>query len=497
MQGVILGTAAYMVPEQARGKAVDKRTDIWAFGCVLYELLTGKQLYTGETAAETLASVIKETPDLSQLPADAPRAISNLIARCLEKDPRRRLQHIGEARIAIEDVLSGAASEAAEEPAKESSWHQPLAWMTLAAVLLVALAALAFVHFRETSPPVRTVRFQVAGPANATVTFFQISPDGQYLAFVAQKEGHTQVWVQPLSSTEPQALPGTEDASYPFWSRDSAYIAYFAEGKLNKIAATSGIPQILCDAPAGRGGAWSPDGVIVFAPNIGGPLYRVSAAGGVPAQVTKPESVPGNSDRYPEFLPGGHIFLYEHQTGKPETSGIYASSLEGMQPVRILPDVTNVRYVPSAPPSRGGYLLFRPKDTLMAQPFDSDRLKTTGDMFPVAEKVGTLVNVGNAAFSASTNGELAYRPGSVYDDRQFVWMDRMGKQLGAATKPATTNSGALSPDEKQIAIGISQDPTNGSISAARRYTRSDFAFYFRIWQGDRTCLVPGFEPRRF
>ena len=463
LQGVILGTAAYMSPEQAKAKPVDRRADIWAFGVVLYEMLAGNQLYVGETPAETLASVIKETPEFSQLPSDAPPVIRKLIERCLDKDPRRRLQHIGEARIAIEDALSGTASEASGAPAQAPRGQQAFVWMGVAAVLLVALAALALVHFRETSPTVRTVRFQVPGPANATVTFFQLSPDGQSLASVAQKEGRTQVWVQPLSSTEPQALPGTDGASYPFWSPDSAYVGYFAEGKLKKIAASGGIPQILCDAPAGRGGAWSPDGVILFAPNIGGPLYRVSAAGGVPAQVTKPESVPGNSDRYPEFLPAGHIFLYEHQTGKPETSGIYASSLEGMQPVRILPDVTNVRYVPSAPASRGGYLLFRPKDTLMAQPFDAARLKTTGDMFPVAEKVGTAVNVGNAAFSASTNGELAIRSGSIYDDRQFVWMDRMGKELGAATKPATANSGTLSPDEKQIAIGISPDATTGDL----------------------------------
>ena len=452
--GVILGTAAYMSPEQAKGKPADRRADIWAYGVVLCEMLSGKRLYTGETAAETLAAVLMKEPALDGLPANTPATIRNLLRRCLERDPRRRLQHIGEARIAIDDALSGAAGPAVVTPQRA---QPPVVWIALACALLVALAALAFVHFRETPPQLRTFRFQVPGPANSTVTFFQLSPDGQYLTFVAQKEGHTQLWVQPLSSTEAQVLPGTDGATYPFWSPDSAQIAYFAEGKLKKIAATGGIPQILCDAPGGRGGSWSEDGVILFAPNVSGPLDRVSAAGGVATAVTDASGTQP-SDRYPRFLPGGHTFLYYRVRGSAEQNGIYASSVDGLKPIRILPDDSNPVYVPGISSGRNGYLLFRRKETLMAQPFDAQSLKLGGEMFPIAEQVGTVANTGNAAFTASANGELAYRFGNLFENRQFVWMDRMGKQLGAATKSASMASGALSPDEKEIVLAVGPDP---------------------------------------
>lgn len=452
--GVILGTAAYMSPEQAKGKPADRRADIWAYGVVLCEMLTGKRLYTGETAAETLAAVLMKEPAVDGLPANTPAAIRNLLRRCLERDPRRRLQHIGEARIAIDDALSGAGPAA---PVTHQRARPPIIWIALAGALLVAFAALAFVHFREAPPQLRTFRFQVPGPANATVTFFQLSPDGQYLTFVAQKEGHTQLWVQPLSSTEAQVLPGTDGATYPFWSPDSAQIAYFSAGKLKKIAATGGIPQILCDAPAGRGGSWSEDGALLFAPNVSGPLYRVSAAGGVATAVTDASGTE-ISDRYPSFLPGGHTFLYYRVRGSTEQNGIYASSLEGLKPVRILPDDTNPVYVPLLSPGNNGYLIFRRKETLMAQPFDPHDLKLSGEMFPIAEQVGTVVNTGNAAFSASANGELAYRFGNLFENRQFVWMDRTGKQIGAATKSASMAGGALSPDEKEIVLALGPDP---------------------------------------
>ena len=454
--GVILGTAAYMSPEQAKGKPADRRADIWAYGVVLYEMLTGKRLYTGETAAETLAAVLMKEPALDGLPANTPAAIRNLLRRCLERDPRRRLQHIGEARIAIDDALSGAP---AESPAPVQRERRPSVWIAVAAVLLVALLALAFVHFRAAPPQLRTIRFQVPGPASATVTFFQLSPDGQYLAFVAQKEGHTQLWVQPLSSTEAQVLPGTDGATYPFWSPDSMQIAYFSEGKLKKIAVTGGIPQILCDDPAGRGGSWGEDGALLFAPNVSGPLYRVSAAGGVATAVTD-ASGSGISDRYPYFLPGGHTFLYYRIRGSPDQNGIYASSLEGLKPARILPDDSNSVYVPGLSPGRNGHLIFRRKETLMAQPFDRQSLKLNGEMFPIAEQVGTVVNTGNSAFTASANGELAYRFGNLFENRHFVWMDRTGKQVGDATKSTSMAGGALSPDEKEIVLALGPDPVS-------------------------------------
>jgi serine/threonine protein kinase len=495
MAGTILGTAAYMSPEQAKGRAADRRADIWAFGVVLFEMLTGRRLYTGENGAETLASVIKDEVPFDRLPSATPPAIRNLLRRCLDKSAKRRLQHIGEARILIEDVLSGAAI--AEPVAAAPRQQHPVAWIALAAVLLVALASLAFVHFRESPAPQQTIRFQLSGPENSNVSFFQLSPDGQYIAFIEQKEGQAQLWVRPLGSLEAQPLRGTDDATYPFWSPDSASIGFFAQGKLKKIAVTGGEPQVLCDATAGRGGSWSAAGVIIFSPNIGGPLYRVAAAGGVPSQVTKMTgSVSGDTDRYPEFLPDGHTFLYTRLSGKAGTEGIYAGTLEGTQPVHLLPDESSSKYASAAPFSRAGYLLFRRKTTLMAQPFDPNRLKTSGEMFPIAEKVGTDTNTGNVAFSASANGELAYRSGSVFDARQFAWMDRSGKQLGIVTKPAATYSGALSPDEKQIAMSILPDATTGDIwlqdvtrAVISRFTFEPGRSSEAVWSPDSSRIV--------
>jgi eukaryotic-like serine/threonine-protein kinase len=498
MQGVILGTAAYMSPEQARGRAVNKATDIWAFGCVLYEMLCGHKPFDGEDVTEILASVVKTEPDWSGLPEATPQAIRVLLRRCLRKDRRQRLQDATGIRIEIEDVLSGAIPSAAPVQAvAEPKPQLPFGWMALAAVLFVALASLAFVHFRESPATLQTIRFQLSGPENSNVNFFQLSPDGQYLAFIEQKEGQAELWVRPLGSLEAQPLRGTDEATYPFWSPDSASIGFFAQGKLKKIAVTGGEPQILCDAPAGRGGAWGADGVIIFSANIGGPLYRVSAAGGVPSQVTKMTgSISGDTDRYPEFLPDGHTFLYTRLSGKAETEGIYASSLEGTQPVHLLPDESSSKFASAGPSSRAGYLLFRRKSTLMAQPFDTSRLRTNGEMFPIAEKVGTNTNTGNVAFSASANGELAFRSGSVFDARQFVWMDRSGNQLGIVTKPATFISGALSPDEKQMVMSILPDATTGDLwlqditrAVISRFTFEPGRSSEPIWSPDSSRIV--------
>ena len=323
--GVILGTAAYMSPEQAKAKPADRRADIWAFGVVLYEMLTGEQLYTGETAAETLASVIKETPDISKLPPATPPAIRNLVARCLEKDPRQRLQHIGEARIAIE-----RAGESVAAPASVTQPRKPVAWMALSGVLLAGLAAFALAYFLE-SPRSQTpaVRFsldmpdnwtlaQRLGPTGGSPAPVTVSPDGRYFAFVATKsDGSTQqLWVRSLDALDAQALAGTEGASSPFWSPDSRFLAFFADGKLQKIDVTGGPPIALCETSDNRGGTWGRGGVILFAPSNATALLQVSAAGGAP----KPATILSQGERVhlrPIFLPDGRHFVYagSAQTG--------------------------------------------------------------------------------------------------------------------------------------------------------------------------------------
>jgi serine/threonine protein kinase len=487
MQGVILGTAAYMSPEQAKGKAVDKRTDIWAFGCVVYELLTGKQAFHGEDVTDILAAVVRAEPDWQALPPATPVKIRDLLRRCLRKDKNQRLRDAGDARIEIQEAQTAPYVTDPAPPQPQTTF----AWMVATAVLLLALVALSFVHLREAPAPQPSTRFQVPPPEQSVISMFTLSPDGRFVAITALSEGRNRLWIRPLDSLQAQVLQGTDDASYPFWSPDSMYIGFFAQGKLKKIAVTGGPPQTLCDASEGRGGTWSSSGVVLFAPNLTGALYKVSAVGGVPEPATKFTATgPSDTQRYPEFLPDGRHFLY--MDTRREAAGIYAGSLDGSPAIRLLPDQSSAVYVPPTAPRTNGYLLFRREGSLMAQPFDPGQMRLVGEIFPVAEQVGTKGNVGMGAFSASENGVLAYRSGGEVGTREFTWTDRAGKRLGTVTKPALTRSGALSRDEKRLVFGIGdeagdlvdlwlQDMDRGVIS---RFTFETGVTYSPVWSPD-------------
>src|ERR1700680_2927136 len=419
--GVILGTAGYMSPEQARGKEVDKRADIWGFGVLLYEMLTGQRLFKGEDLSETLAAVIKEQPDLSQAPANVRR----LLRKCLEKDPKKRLRDIGDAWELLEETPQTTASS----PVQRAPRLGYTGWIA-AGVLAIVAVSVSFIHFRESSPAEQPrVRLELPLPGKATnASSFELSPDGRSLASAAGEGSRTQLWVRQLDSPDARVLPGTVDAQYPFWSPDSSEIGFFSGGKLKKIALNGGSPQTLCDAAHFFGASWNQDGVIVAA--IDNDLVRVSAAGGIPVPMTK-----SASDGYPYFLPGGRQYLFAVNSDKAETNGIYAGLLEGGAPVRLLPDISSVAYVPAAPNRQTGYLLFRRGTTLMAQPFDPVRLQTTGELFPLVEGVGASVSVAHGAFSASQNGTLVYRSGTLAGNRELALLDRTGKRLNSVGKP--------------------------------------------------------------
>jgi hypothetical protein len=309
-----------MSPEQARGAAVDKRADIWAFGIVLYEMLTGRRTFAEETVSDTLAAVLKTEPNWSALPRDTPVPIRRLLRRCLERDRKRRLPDIAIARIEIDEALSAPPDATVATPPAPPSKRALLPW-ALAALATLAALALAILHFRETRPPERVLRYSIPAPEKSTIQNFALSPDGRYLAIAAEQDGKRRLWVRALDALQSQLLPGTDDATLPFWSPDSAYIGFFAQGKLRKIAVNGGPAQTLCDAANTRGGTWNREGVVLFATLSG--IQRVPAAGGVPAPLTKFDAVAGYC--YPTFLPGGRRFLYLIVRAA-EKSGVYVGS---------------------------------------------------------------------------------------------------------------------------------------------------------------------------
>jgi serine/threonine protein kinase len=440
--GVLLGTAAYMSPEQARGKAVDKRADIWAFGVVLYEMLTGRQLFSGETVSDTLAAVLKEEPDWEKVPAK----VRPLLRRCLEKDPKKRLRDIGESMAWVESAPETASAK------------RPWPWISWSAATLFFLVAvaLAFMHFRERPTSAEPVRFQIPFPDKVAPSFsrtFAVSPDGRLLVFAATgSDGVQRLWLRPLSSLEARPLYGTESSRLSpfFWSPDSRFIALDAEGTLKKIDVAGGPPQTICDlSRVAIGGSWNRDGLIIF--GTPGGVVRVSAAGGNVSPVTKTNPAGGEERHaFPTFLPDGRHFLYLFRSSGPEKSGVYVGSLDAKPEEQKLKQLVTTEsgfvYVPSQG-SDPGWLLFLRDQTLMTQRFDDRRLELVGEPLPVADRVGSYSLFG--FFSASTNGVLIFRPNPA---SQMIWVDRTGRELSRIGEPGEYPTFDLSRDARQLVV---------------------------------------------
>jgi len=468
--GVILGTAAYMSPEQARGKAVDKRTDIWAFGCVLYECLSGKQAFGGESITDAMAAIIKNEPEWSALPAETPVAVRTLLRRCLQKDPRERLRDAGDALLELVGAVprggtapTGPADEAVPPPAAVAR-PRALPWVVAALLAVIAIAlVLALVHFREAPPEQRVMKFTLLPPDKTTFGAIAVSPDGRRVAFTTRDASRrTQLWVRALEALAAQPLAGTEGASYPFWSPDSRGIGFFAEGKLKKIEASGGPPQTLANAPNGRGGTWNRDGLIVFAPSTISPLVQVSAAGGEPKPTTELDASRQEvSHRWPQFLPDGRRFLHFIVSSQPEHQGIYLGSLDSkeMDSKKTPLVATDSSAAYAGPASGPGYLLFVREGSLMAQRFDPGKLKLSGEAFPVAEPVGVDAGLQHGRFSVSESGVL------VYDsigggNRQLVWFHRSGKPLASVEPPGAYWIVDFSPNGRRVAASRNDPQTN-------------------------------------
>jgi Tol biopolymer transport system component/predicted Ser/Thr protein kinase len=425
--GVILGTAPYMSPEQARGVAVDKRADIWAFGCVLYEMLTGKQAFHGETTSDILAAVLKEEPEWSRIPV----RVQPLLRRCLAKDPKHRLRDIGDAM-----PLLDTAPEVA--PAR-----RPWPWIALAALLTLALPA---VWLLRPMPEERMLQLEISAPPGQTFAqqngyrhAFAVSPDGNRLAFIATSaDGKRSLWVRPLDAIEAIRLPGTDGAVGPFWDPTSRWIAFGANGKLKKIDAGGGQPQVLCNAwGLFLSGTWNREGVILFS-DASSTIRRVSAAGGAPSQVLPlDESRKEYSQYLPQFLPDGRRFLYASFGQK---SGIALSSLDGGS--RFLMIDKPGYYVRSR---ETAYLIFLRSEQLMAQQFDPGRAAVSGEPVSIA---GPLLS--GPSFSVSENGVLVFRRSR--GGYQLSWSDREGKSFGIAGYAGIISYPRISPDQKSVAF---------------------------------------------
>jgi Tol biopolymer transport system component len=485
--GMLLGTPAYMSPEQAAGKTVDRRADIWAFGCVLYEMLTGKKTFRGESVADTLAAVLRAEPDWSLLPVTAPTRVGVLLQRCLQKDPRQRLQSIGDARIAIDEILSGAPDPAARTQISAPLWRRALP-LALASLLFIVLLPIAFVYFREKSPaPVLPMRFEIPLPEATTYTSGAVSlaPDGRNFAFIATgPDGTDRLWIRALDTLEMRVLEGTEGASgYPIWSPDSRRLAFSAQGKLKKIEASGGPPVTLCDTQIAWGGTWTRDDKIVFGAIPG--TMQVSGSGGAVTPITT-----GGNTITPSFLPDGRRFVYWAGTGGSgaDNDGIHLGSLDGklnqQQSGKLLPEYSAIAYSASSDSSATGYLVFvrifvrgSPFGTLMAQPFDNRRLELTDEAVPIAERVSvTSFSVSGPNVLVYASGEEAAAtagpPGDIVG--QITWFDRQGKSLGTVGDPGVYHTLALSPDGRRLAFDRI-DPQNPANSADRNIWLYDLA----------------------
>jgi eukaryotic-like serine/threonine-protein kinase len=435
--GMIVGTAAYMSPEQARGKSVTPRADIWAFGVVLYEILTGNRLFQGEDLAEVLASVVKQDPDLSP----APWEVRRLLEACLQKDPKRRLQAIGDWKLLL-DRAPAVASQRSRSP-----WL----WRSVAGVMTAIAGFVSFLHYRETPPAVNSLSLSISIPAGSQPAYLFLSPDGRRLLASLLVGNKASLYTRSMDSTEFHRLDGTDDARSPFWSADSRFIGFFADGKLKVVPAAGGPTSVLCgETGQGAGGAaWSRANVILYFTDTR-MARRVSPQGGDCRPVSLgDENLLG---RLPEFLPDGNRFLFP-ATNKTDSMirGVYLGSLDGAKPRKILNDYSSVIYAPPLKPSEPAHLLFLRGTTLMAQPFDAERLETVGDPFAIAKQASTSPTVDQVAASVDANGTLVYlsnRSRSL----QLAWFDNSGKEMERLGPEGDRTGVSLSPDGRTAAI---------------------------------------------
>ena len=496
-RGTVLGTFQYMSPEQLEGKEADARSDIFAFGAVLYEMATGKRAFVGKTQASLVAAILASEPQpISVVQPMSPLALDRVVKVCLAKDPDQRFQSVHDLELQLRWIAEGGSQAGVPGPvATRRRRSQNLAW-GVAAALAVALAAVSFLHFREEPPtPAAPVRFQIPAPEDTTLgPILNLSPDGRKLAFLAAGR---RLWVHFLESGESRDLTAADGS--PFWSPDSRFIGYPFDNKLKEIEATGGPSQTVADLPGNWGaGAWNQDGVIVFGISAKG-LFLVPASGGSPVQITAVDSARQERSHYcPSFLPDGRHFVYIRASTAAEKSAIYLGSLDASPEQQsskpLVASNWGPVYAASADPNTG-YLLFMREGTLMAQPFDNHRLELKGQATAVAEQVGDNGGGtgGYGGFSASANDVIVYWRGG--GDRLLTWYDRDGKVLGTIGEPGDYRDLALSPDGTRVAYRKRSGQTSNiwlvdlSRSTSTRFTFGSTVDASPLWSPDGKRIV--------
>ena len=504
-EGAIVGTFQYMAPEQLEGRETDARSDIFSFGAILYEMATGKRAFDGKTKASLIASILDRQPEpITKLQPLAPPALERVIRHALEKDPDERWQTAHDLLLELRWIAeAGSQAGVAAPVVMRRKRREMLAWVLAAIALAAAVAAAAMLsakmrqpaitHWVTVTPPEGvTARFEASNGGSLT-----LSPDGRLLTFAASGEGGVSLlWLRPIDSPDAKPIPGTEDAIYPFWSPDSRFIAFFAEGKLKKVDVRGGPPLTLCDVQLNpRSGSWNREGVILFSPNSLSPIHRVPAAGGKPVPVTQLDAANGETThRWATFLPDGKRFLYlagTHADGpRSEKNAIYAGSLDGTTKKLIVYARSNVVYT-------NGHLLYLRDGVLLAHAFDEKKLEVKGDPQSVASSVQYALAWFHGSFAAVDDGTLVFLAGETDPRLTLTWNDRAGKELQPAGEPERVFDLRLSPDGTRMAAAI-EDAALGTgdlwLYDLEGDVRSRFTFDRSnedgpVWSPDGTQLV--------
>jgi serine/threonine protein kinase len=503
-EGAILGTLQYMAPEQLEGSEADGRTDIFAFGAVLYEMATGRKAFSGKSQASLISSIMGIEPaPISTISPMTPPAFDRVVRTCLAKDQDDRWQTAHDIAVQLKWIQEGGSSvlQPAAAPAPRKRLARLVPWV-LAVLATAGFLVLLVRDWRRPSTPAQITRFSVLPPEKAIFTppgehaasQFALSPDGKSLVFVASLPGtRALLWVRRLDSLSAIPLPGTEEAVHPFFSPDGRSIGFFTPTTLKRVDASGGAPQRLCDTAGGRGGAWSSEGVIVFADSAATPLNQVPDTGGEPEPVTRLDPSRGElSHRYPVFLPDGRRFVYWSRGSKREHQGIYLASLDSPESRLVLKSETLAAY---APP---GYLLTVRQGMLVAYLFDEKDLQIGQRPIPVAESIPSGAPPGYAPFAVSPNGVLAYSS-TFIRGRELVWIDRSGRRVGTVGEPGDYSTPDLSPDEKRIAVSMregSKGNTDVWLFESGRGAWSRFTFDAAndrapLWSPDGSRIVFG------